>query len=450
LEIATGFFWFAPPIRRRQAGACVFRMPRQRPRRQDDRLTSQRHFAHFRSASSIVVVEVKRLGGLFFVVVIKCNLFIVRFSGATLRFIALSMICVARIRCLDGLRGIAAVAVMEFHFSIFFLPQANLLKVPLLGRAYLSVDLFFLLSGFVMAHVYGKALASDWRAYWTRFAVARFARLYPVFAATTLVLVVAAILTRMPIRFVSLSGDTLALQPFLLQQWASGLSWNYPSWSISTEAEAYVYFVFFAGYLITGKNSRIIATCCVVCIIALSVSNEGSLNCFVGIRALLRTLAEFSLGVLLYRVKAGNTGPPRNWIGVIAVILFGCGLVTKLDFPIIGAFACLIYFCAIAPNTLPVRLLDSRPLIALGNWSYSIYLWHAPTHYIVMAAFYAFGDPVSNLSLWNARLLVLATTLAVMGVSAVHYRYFETPIRRLILRLNRIGQPGSSPPLALS
>jgi peptidoglycan/LPS O-acetylase OafA/YrhL len=42
---------------------------------------------------------------------------------------------------------------MEFHFGIFFLPQAGLFKIiPYLGRAYLSVDLFFLISGFVMAH----------------------------------------------------------------------------------------------------------------------------------------------------------------------------------------------------------------------------------------------------------------------------------------------------------
>ena len=60
-----------------------------------------------------------------------------------------------RLPSLDGLRGIAAVAVMEFHFAVFFLPQAGLLKIiPYLGRAYLSVDLFYLISGFVMAHVY--------------------------------------------------------------------------------------------------------------------------------------------------------------------------------------------------------------------------------------------------------------------------------------------------------
>jgi acyltransferase-like protein len=77
---------------------------------------------------------------------------------------------VRRIRGLDGLRGLAAIAVMLFHFNLFFLPQAQIDHVvPFVGRAYLAVDLFFLLSGFVMAHVYGRLLTSDRRAHWLLF-----------------------------------------------------------------------------------------------------------------------------------------------------------------------------------------------------------------------------------------------------------------------------------------
>src|SRR5271163_4496572 len=129
-----------------------------------------------------------------------------------------------RIQSLDGLRGIAAIAVMEFHFASFFLPQAKLFDIlPGLGRAYLAVDLFFLISGFVMAHVYGQQLASDLRGHWLKFGIARFARLYPLFAVTTLLMVIAFVLFHEPLPLVSLSGRSLALQPLLLQQWASGL-----------------------------------------------------------------------------------------------------------------------------------------------------------------------------------------------------------------------------------
>jgi peptidoglycan/LPS O-acetylase OafA/YrhL len=216
-----------------------------------------------------------------------------------------------RIPGLDGLRGIAALAVVAFHFDIFFLPQVHLAGiVPGVSRAYLAVDLFFLMSGFVMAHVYGRTLASNWREHWRQFAIARFARLYPVFAVTLVVMIVAVVLSNVPITYVSFSGRTLALQPLMLQQWASGLSWNYPSWSISTETEAYIYFVFFAGLLIYGRHPRIIAASCALVLMALSVKNGGSLNYFTGPGALLRTLAEFSLGVLLYRLNSSGVRAP--------------------------------------------------------------------------------------------------------------------------------------------
>ena len=338
------------------------------------------------------------------------------------------MSCATRIPCLDGLRGLAALGVMLFHFNLFFLPQAQL---PFVDRAYLGVDLFFLLSGFVMAHAYGHLLASNWRGHWMQYGRARFARIYPLFALTTLTMVLMVTLSHMPL--VMFSGRTLALQPVLLQQWASSLSWNYPSWSISTEAEAYVVFVFSAGALLAGKHPRLIAACCISVIAALSIARHGSLvTCFVGISALLRTLAEFSLGVLLYRAHSHPGGVLRKCAIILVIPLVGLTILTDLDFFTVGAFACLIYYCVSASDVFG-RVLNSRPLVALGNWSYGIYLWHAPTHYAVMASFIAIGHPVGGLGQSSSRLLLFATAVLVVGLSALHYRYFETPCRRLLL-----------------
>jgi peptidoglycan/LPS O-acetylase OafA/YrhL len=75
---------------------------------------------------------------------------------------------------------------------------------------------------------YGQQLALDLRGHWLKFGIARFARLYPAFAVTTLFMVIAFVLFREPLPVGSPSSHSLALQPLLLQQWASGLSWNYP------------------------------------------------------------------------------------------------------------------------------------------------------------------------------------------------------------------------------
>ena len=317
---------------------------------------------------------------------------------------------------------------MAFHFNLFFLPQARL---PFVGRAYLSVDLFFILSGFVMAHVYGRELASDWRAHWSKFAIARFARIYPLFALTMLSMMTMVSLSGARVRLISFSGRSLVLQPFLLQQW-SGLSWNYPSWSISTEAEAYIFFVFSAGLLVTGKHPGFMAACCVAILAALCIAKGGSLNLYSGTSALVRTLSEFSLGALLYRANSNHAGFPREWALILAVLFVGLATITNLDFLIVGAFPGLIYYGFNATDAFG-KLLNSRPSVALGNWSYSIYLWQAPTHYAVMATFAVSGLPVSDLGQWSARLLLFATTLAVVGLSAATYPYFETRARRSII-----------------
>jgi peptidoglycan/LPS O-acetylase OafA/YrhL len=338
-----------------------------------------------------------------------------------------------RLPSLDGLRGIAAILVMFFHFDAFFAPQALLHEaIPILNRAYLAVDLFFLLSGFVMAHAYGQALASNWKANWRQFAISRFARIYPLFALTTLAMVIFVSVFRLQMPPISLSARSLMLQPLLLQAWSSGLSWNYPSWSISTEAGAYIFFVFSARILINGKTPRLMACCCAGVLIVLSLQHQGSLALFGELPALLRTLAEFSGGVLLYRAHCAVTRPPLWWVSVAAVLFAGLGYFTQLDVFVVGVLACLVYY-GVSVKNLFGKLLNSRPAVALGHWSYSIYLWHAPTHYAVMAIFAVSGYAVPNLGLSSARLLILATAVFVIVLSAFQYHCFEKPARRVIV-----------------
>jgi peptidoglycan/LPS O-acetylase OafA/YrhL len=343
-----------------------------------------------------------------------------------------------RIASLDGLRGIAAVGVMLFHFNYFFLPQAALTRMlpftqPILGHAYLGVDLFLLMSGFVMAHVYGQKLSSNWRAHWRAFAIMRFARIYPLFFLTTLVMVVTHALAHIPLSWISFSNRSLALQPLLLQVW-HGLSWNYASWSISTEAAAYAFFVFSARALITGKYPRVIAAICIAILAVLCFKNGGRLHVFTGIPALLRTFAEFSLGALLYRAHFTARTSSGIWPALLAVVCVVLAATTRWDIATVGVFAYLIYY-GVNGTTLLARLLDSAPALAMGAWSYSIFLWHVPVHYAVMAMFSAYGHPTETLDVATARLLILATSVAVVCLSALTFHYFEVPARRLIRRM---------------
>jgi peptidoglycan/LPS O-acetylase OafA/YrhL len=99
-----------------------------------------------------------------------------------------------------------------------------------------------------------------------------------------------------------------------------------------------------------------------------------------------------------------------------------------MDFIAICGFAFLIIYCSHS-TTLFATLLETSPLITLGNWSYSVYLWHVPVYLAVIVGFAANHHPVSQLNPPSARLLFLATMLAVVSLAALHYRYVEIPLR---------------------
>ena len=136
--------------------------------------------------------------------------------------------------------------------------------------------------------------------------------------------------------------------------------------------------------------------------------------------------------MLLYRAHSADLGFSRWLPAILSVVFAGLATVTRLDLFMVAGFGCLIYYSASDTDRVG-KLLNSRPLVALGNWSYSIYLWHAPVHYVVMAAFAAIRHPVVQLGLISSRLLLLTTALAVVALSAFHYRYVETPCRHFLV-----------------
>src|SRR5580658_4864737 len=145
---------------------------------------------------------------------------------------------------LTGLRAVAAWWVVAFHFA-----RGELRDVPLLGElvttGHVAVDIFFVLSGFVLAHRYSVddvSTGAGRRAFWVR----RFARVYPLYAIS-LVIGVVSTSPRSVEELATVGGAVrLAGQALLLNSlWHTWVfRHNWAAWSLSVEAVFYALFPF--------------------------------------------------------------------------------------------------------------------------------------------------------------------------------------------------------------
>jgi len=277
-----------------------------------------------------------------------------------------------RLARLDGLRGLAAAGVaFTYHARDLFVPGALDTGIAALdwfhAYGWLFVDLFFLLSGYIFAHVYlGRGrpfVAADV----AEFGVARFARLYPLHL---LLLVMTALLfwstpENTPLAFIG--------HLFMLQAFVPPVAHTFvgPSWSLSIEAVCYVLFAYAAAA--GPRPLRQVTGAAMVVglfLLLLKASPEGPF----AHDMLPRGLLGFFLGQMLWRgrerlarvpavalwaVMAAGICMPREWLGVVvpyALLVFPAALVLGLRFAV----------------------LESRPLVWLGDRSYALYLIHLP------------------------------------------------------------------------
>src|SRR5579875_1569838 len=154
------------------------------------------------------------------------------------------------ITALTSLRGIAAMAVVMTHFSATAQKACPVLIPSLVPHGYLAVDLFFVLSGFIMSYTYLKSFRQRGMRAFGGFLSKRIARIVPLNVTVLLAIVVAgsasaALLGRNIIyQNYDLPADLLA-NIFMLQGLGVGKTLNGPAWSVSTEFAAYLLFPFF-------------------------------------------------------------------------------------------------------------------------------------------------------------------------------------------------------------
>lgn len=362
---------------------------------------------------------------------------------------------------LTGIRGFAAFMVVMYHFqgfSILF-PALGTLD-PLWKVGGLGVDLFFILSGFILAYVYSSGEGALGLKPYLKFLWFRFARLYPNHFATLLVLcllVVSAKIFGQPLTGNYPSGS-LPHQLTMLHAWpyapgSDGSQWNFPSWSISAEWFAYVFIFPLAWYLLRiGQRMRgwLLPIAFVPLVLWLFLSQQAPLLPFF---PLLQVSLQFLTGSLLFAIfkQPGNVFMSITQRGLDLIVIF---IVIGI-FALHGKFAAAHWILLALPciimgltseTSIAARILAHPVSCWFGNVSYALYMTHAVTQKILKVLFpldrYA-GSP------FVVRLGVLTLYLAALLIAAVALYYLvETPSRNGLRRVYLKWKSNTTPACA--
>ena len=343
----------------------------------------------------------------------------------------------ANIRSLTSLRFFAAMWVVLFHYW----PDLTGSEVMpgLIAKGYLGVELFFILSGFILCHVY-RTSVEDQSFRYGGFLWARLARVYPLHIATLVGLgavAIAAGAAGFKVDPNILSWSSLPAQITLTQAWglAPVASWNHPSWSISAKWFAYLTFPLFAWAALKLKARPIVALVASVSFLAALYAGFEAVAGFPLTRATiawgaLRIVPCFALGCALHAFWRAR--PAKNQrLAVAGALITGTTalIFAAVDAPdalIVTTLGGFILFLARLAQT-GSGILGQAPLVYLGEISYSVYMICVPWKIVfVNAATKIFQINTGHLPLY----LWLVFLISVIPLAALSYHLIEKPARK--------------------
>ena len=335
---------------------------------------------------------------------------------------------------LEGMRGIGAIYVVMAHGEQLFGWTAP-------RSAYLGVDFFFALSGFIIAHVYMGPLDRGLPP--LAFLTSRLLRLYPVYVLGSLSAVVLAIQSAVIAHDTSLWAYTQPLisLPFALLMLPSPASdamfpLDIPAWSLFVE--------FLVSIIITFRVMRsdgALLGMMVVsgALLAVALAAYGDLNVGwnkeTGIFGLARICFSFPLGVFAYRLRNVLRVPP--WFYLVPVAALTAVVFVDPSGPAKAAFA-IFFLCVISPCLLltgaaanPANPKVIHLFVAAGAMSYPLYTLHYPA---LMAAI---GSITRHLPAGIPTVIATAMMLALMVSVAWHVSEVDARLRGWLTRLLR-------------
>ncbi len=348
-----------------------------------------------------------------------------------------------RVPALTGLRGIAALWVVVYHYQLWApaLGVSWLNDVPLMSAGWHGVDLFFVLSGFVLMLTHAQDFVSLKGEVVVAFWKSRAARVYPLSWMVLLLITVVVLADRGEAEwYQTLNAKNYTLLPFiktalLANRWGfagDDGDWNQPVWSLSIEIVGYALFPVVAWRL-TRRSAfwrAMLFACACLALLALIqvVSGTAGIN-KIGFKA---ALARMSLGFFAGAALAHCLAVCPDWLrricptlatlSCLAIILIGAS--DTADWAMTSFFAILVFSLSAQRGSVQ-QLLSAPIMMFLGRISFPLYLLHVTP--LLLLVYHLRGLAIPG---WTASLIFLAYIIASLALAFLLHVTVEQPSHR--------------------
>jgi peptidoglycan/LPS O-acetylase OafA/YrhL len=338
------------------------------------------------------------------------------------------------IYALTSIRGIAALWVVLYHCSgvIFsLLPEFSVLN-PLIDCGHLAVPLFFILSGYVLSLRYLSRNAILSFKSIIQFLWFRLGRIYPVHIATLLICLVMTARRGWPIDE-GHSVEKFLLNCFLIHAWdySFNLSWNYPSWSISSEWFAYLCFPLLAVGLSRLRRTSLVVLLVITCVFSVWVYVIEQSLIFKGLVVVIPT---FTGGVILGMVcQPCKPTASSQWLdkGFLILLIVLPFLLESIQLR--TAIYILLFFLIVATlgksGNRSSLFWQAPGLLYLGEISYSLYMTHTITLTLI-SRFLPLNAVSGSLLIFRFTFVLNCILLILLSALPIYY-LVEKPLRKL-------------------
>jgi peptidoglycan/LPS O-acetylase OafA/YrhL len=338
---------------------------------------------------------------------------------------------------LTGLRFVLAIWIALFHFGDMY-DHLGLGSWPIMRAGAARVDVFFVLSGFVLTHIYWAR--TDAKFDFSGFLQARFARLVPLhlFALSILAaLVVGAKLVGKAGEVDQFTIEGLLANIFLLQSWgiAGSNVWNFPAWTISAEFAGYLLFPLFLMLATCFRRAPMLF---LTCSLGVLITIDFAFQTILG-RGLSQSTTDLGSvrgsAVMLVGVAGRVIFEKMSVSRSVALACATCGAIVALVGSFLAISIALVAFGAVllvmglaASDALGTKSwLNGPTMVRLGTWSYGVFILHVPVYMVVKSL----SDLVGYGLVVNLVTCIIMLSLVVF-VAAFAHHIIEEPARKWI------------------